>query len=342
MRRVAIKTKGLTKVFRSKSSVFRFLTRKQNLREGGEVKAVDQVNLEIPEGELFGLLGPNGAGKTTLIKLLCTLLTPDSGTAFVNGFDVKKQQSDVRKSIGTLFSVGERGFYWRLSVLRNLEFYAAIYNVPKELRKQRIDGVLNLVGLSHVSSRSFQILSGGMKRKLALARALLPDPPILLLDEPTLRLDAISAVAIKDFIRHDLCAKQKKTVLYTTHFIEEANQICHRVGIIHEGRIVACGTPKTIRNIVRTTNTFELEVQSPPKEVFQGFEKMTCVSNFTASTANGDLERLKFRFQLNDVNDLHEVLDYLRRNEVKLHRVGQEEPTLEDAFIQLTEVKGGQ
>ena len=186
----AIQTINLTKTFKSKiqTSETKFFKRKTIT-----ANAIDNLNLEIKKGELFGLLGPNGAGKTTLVKMLCTLLPPDSGTALINGYDIVKEQMKVKQSLGTLFSVGERGFFWRLNGYRNLEFFAAIYNVPKRKRHDRILEVMKLVGLENSSFQLYQKYSGGMKRKLALARTLLPDPPIIMLDEPTTGLDAISS-----------------------------------------------------------------------------------------------------------------------------------------------------
>ena len=216
----AIQTVNLTKTFKTKiqnGNLFK--------RETLSVNAIDNLNLAIKKGELFGLLGPNGAGKTTLVKMLCTLLPPDQGTATVNGYDIVKQQMQVKQSLGTLFSVGERGFFWRLNGYRNLEFFAAIYNVPRQKRHDRILEVLKLVGLENSTYDLYQKYSGGMKRKLALARTLLPDPPILLLDEPTTGLDVTSSRNIREFIQTTV-KETGKTVLYTTHYIEEAAQIC--------------------------------------------------------------------------------------------------------------------
>src|SRR5512136_310135 len=243
MSEIAVETHCLTKIFESK---IRSLEPRNSIfkrKEPSVVTAVDHLTLKIEEGELFGLLGPNGAGKTTLVKILCTLLPPDEGEAYVNGFDVVRQQMDVRRSLGTLFSVGERGVFWRLNGYRNLEFFSAIYNVPRRKRHERIMEVLDLVGLKDKAFEHYQKYSGGMKRKLALARALLPDPPILLLDEPTVGLDVISSRSMREFIRKNLSEEAGKTVLYTTHYVEEASQICDRVGILNRGRLVACDTP---------------------------------------------------------------------------------------------------
>ena len=253
----AIQTINLTKTFKTK-------TPKTNLfeRQTQSVNAIDKLNLSIKKGELFGLLGPNGAGKTTLVKILCTLLPPDEGTATVNGFDVAKQQMRVKQSIGTIFSVGERGFFWRLSGYSNLEFFAAINNVPRSVRKQRIMEVLELVGLQDKAFEVFQKYSGGMKRKLALARALLADPPILLLDEPTTGLDVTSSRNIRDFIKNDLSKKHGKTVLYTTHYIEEVSQMCDRVAIMKKGKIVALDTPDALRGMAKKGEVADIVVKN--------------------------------------------------------------------------------
>ncbi len=223
----AIQTINLTKTFKSKTQTgeTQLFKRKQTV----SINAIDNLNLTIKKGELFGLLGPNGAGKTTLVKMLCTLLPPTMGTALINGYDINKQQMQVKRSLGTLFSVGERGFFWRLNGFRNLEFFAAIYNVPRQKRHQRIMDVLKLVGLENSAFELYQRYSGGMKRKLSLARTLLPDPPILLLDEPTVGLDVIASRNIREFVKNTVSKESGKTVFYTTHYIEEAAQICDRI-----------------------------------------------------------------------------------------------------------------
>ena len=253
----AIQTINLTKTFTSKiqSSENGFFNRKTVT-----VNAVDSLNFEIKKGELFGLLGPNGAGKTTLVKMLCTLLPPDSGTALINGYDIIKEQMKVKRSLGTLFSVGERGFFWRLNGYRNLEFFAAIYNVPRQKRRERILEVLKLVDLENNSFQLFQRYSGGMKRKLALARTLLPDPPIILLDEPTTGLDAISSRSIREFVKKTV-KETGKTVLYTTHYIEEAAQICDKIAIMKQGKIVACDTPNALKDKIKNEELIYLIVE---------------------------------------------------------------------------------
>jgi ABC-2 type transport system ATP-binding protein len=333
---VALETHNLTKIFESKvrslesqSSVFR-------RREHVIVKAVDNLNLKIKEGELFGLLGPNGAGKTTLVKILCTLLPPDEGEARVNGFDVVRDQMDVRRSIGALFSVGERGAFWRLNGYRNLEFFSAIYNVPRRKRHERIMEVLDLVGLKDKAFEHYQKYSGGMKRKLALARALLPDPPILLLDEPTTGLDVISSRSLREFIKDNLSKKAGKTVLYTTHYVEEASQICDRVGILNKGRLVACDTPDAIRGIVKKGEVVDIRVRAITDAQIEAVKTLEGVISMVSEVEDSVLGHQRLRLHLENIDALSVVLGFFFREKIGLIDLRREEPTLEDAFVELT------
>jgi ABC-2 type transport system ATP-binding protein len=300
------------------------------------VTAVDRLSLQIPRGETFGLLGRNGAGKTTLVKVLCTLLPPDEGTATVNGFDVVKQQMQVKRSIGTIFSVGERGFFWRLTGYGNLEFYAAINNVPRHGRRERIMEVLDLVGMKDNAFELFQKYSGGMKRKLALARALLSDPPILLLDEPTTGLDVVSSRTIREFIRNDLSKKQGKTVLYTTHYIEEAAQICDKIAIIHKGRLIALDTPQALRDMAKKNEVLDVIVKNMRKTQVNALKSIDGVASLAADVQDAVLGQTHLRLRLENVETLPRIFDFFFKQRIKIVNFKQEEPTLEDAFIQLT------
>jgi ABC-2 type transport system ATP-binding protein len=299
------------------------------------VTAVDHLNLKIKKGELFGLLGPNGAGKTTLVKILCTLLPPDEGEAYVNGFDVIRQQMDVRRSLGTLFSVGERGVFWRLNGYRNLEFFSAIYNVPRRKRHERIMEVLDLVGLKDKAFEHYQKYSGGMKRKLALARALLPDPPILLLDEPTVGLDVISSRSLREFIKN-LSKEAGKTVLYTTHYVEEASQICNRIGILNKGRLIACDTPSAIKGIVKKGEVVEIRVTSITDAQVEAVKAMEGIIDITSEVEDSVLGQRRLRLHLKNIDSLSMILDFFLKEKIRLIDLRHEEPTLEDAFIELT------
>jgi ABC-2 type transport system ATP-binding protein len=300
------------------------------------VTALDHLNLEIRKGELFGLLGPNGAGKTTLVKVLCTLLPPDEGNAILNGFDAVRQQMNVRRSIGALFSVGERGAFWRLNGYMNLEFFSAIYNVPRSKRHERIMEVLDLVGLKDKAFDRYQRYSGGMKRKLALARVLLPDTPILLLDEPTVGLDVISSRTLREFIKNDLSRKAGKTILYTTHYVEEASQICDRIGILNRGKLVACDTPNNIRGIVKKGEVVEIRVKSITDAQIETIKTMDGVTDVTSESEDSVLDLRRLRLNLQSISFLPMVLDFFFKEKILLIDLKREEPTLEDAFIELT------
>jgi ABC-2 type transport system ATP-binding protein len=327
----AIETRNLCKAFKSKRPIDcgGWLSKKDSVL----VTAVNNLNLEIKKGELFGLLGPNGAGKTTLVKILCTLLSPDSGVALVNGYDVVKEPMQVKQSLGTIFSVGERGFFWRLNGYRNLEFFASIYNVPRQKRHDRIMEVLKLVGLESNAFDLYQKYSGGMKRKLSLARTLLPDPPILLLDEPTVGLDVISSRNIRDFVR---CTVKEtgKTILYTTHYIEEAAQICDQIGILRKGQLIACDTPEAIRGMIKENEVINIVVeQISPMQT----EKLRAHPAITSLTENDEYAIGKgFCLELKSVDQVPAIFDFLFKEKIKLVNFRREEPTLEDAFIELT------
>jgi len=331
----AIVTRDLTKTYKSKirspDQRTAFFQRKNRT-----VTAVDHLNLEIRRGELFGLLGRNGAGKTTLVKILCTLLPPDEGTASVNGFDVVKQQMQVKQSIGTIFSVGERGFFWRLTGYSNIEFYAAINNVPRRGRRERIMEVLDLVGMKDNAFEVFQKYSGGMKRKLALARALLPDPPILLLDEPTTGLDVVSSRSIREFIRNDLSRKAGKTVLYTTHYIEEAAQICDRVAIMHKGQLIALDTPDSLKGMAKKGEVLDVVVKNISEAQVNGLRCVDGVASLAADVQDAVLGQTDLRLRLENADALPGILDFFFKEKIKIVNFKQEEPTLEDAFIELT------
>jgi len=328
----AIETINLTKKFTSKIGGQGFSLRRKTLT----VNAVDNLNLTVKKGELFGLLGPNGAGKTTLVKMLATLLPPDDGTALINGFDIVKQQMQVKRSLGTLFSVGERGFFWRLNGYRNLEFFAAIYNVPRHKRNDRILEVMKLVGLENNTFLPFQKYSGGMKRKLALARTLLPDPPTIMLDEPTTGLDAISARTIRDFVQRTV-RETGKTVLYTTHYIEEAAQICTKIGILKQGRIIAYDSPEALKARIKKDEQIDLVVEDITPTQVESLRSLQGVISLTEKSDESTTDSQRgLHIELQSVDLLPSVFDFLFEHKIKLVNFKREEPTLEDAFVELT------
>jgi ABC-2 type transport system ATP-binding protein len=209
--------------------------------------AVDRLNVKIKQGEIFGLLGPNGAGKTTAISMLCTILRPTGGTATVNGYDILEEPDDVRKSIGIVFqqpSVDDI-----LTGRENLRLHAMWYGVPKRMRDERIDEVLELVGLKPREHSLVKTYSGGMRRRLELARGLLHLPKVLFLDEPTLGLDPQTREYIWEYIE-DLSEKREMTIMLTTHYMEEADRLCDRIAIIDQGKIIVMDMPERLKQTV--------------------------------------------------------------------------------------------
>ncbi len=212
-----------------------------------DLKAVDHVNLKIKHGEIFGLLGPNGAGKTTTISMLCTIVRPTGGTATINGYDILKDPHNVRKSIGIVFQ--EPSVDDILTGRENLRLHAMWYAVPKEIRQERIDEVLKLVGLESRQHDLVKTYSGGMRRRLELARGLLHLPRVLFLDEPTLGLDPQTREHIWQYIE-DMSRERDMTILLTTHYMEEADRLCDRIAIIDEGKIIVMDSPENLKKTV--------------------------------------------------------------------------------------------
>ncbi len=205
----------------------------------GDVTAVDGLDLTVREGELFGLLGPNGAGKTTTIKILCGLLEPTCGTATVGGHDVLKEPDSIKELIGVCPQ--EMAVYPHLTGRENVEFFGDLHAVPKQELAQRVDSLLEKMSLTEESKRRAKTYSGGMKRRVSVAMALVGDPDIAFLDEPTAGMDPQSRRAVWDFLNE--LKSGKKTIILTTHYMEEAESLCDRVGIIDQGKLIALGSP---------------------------------------------------------------------------------------------------
>jgi ABC-2 type transport system ATP-binding protein len=230
--------KNLTKTYKPQSGIRRILMRSPVRKE---VKALDNVELQINKGEIFGLLGPNGAGKTSLIKIATTLLRPTSGSVTVAGLDVVRDEDEVRKLIG-LVTGDERSFYLRLTGRQNLSFYAALCNIERSKIPGKVDALLGKVGLLEAADNMFYSYSSGMKQKLSIARALLNNPKILFLDEPTRSVDVVAIMEIKELIKSLINDDGERAVVLATHRLEEAEELCDRVAIMNKGNIVFCGT----------------------------------------------------------------------------------------------------
>lgn len=242
----ALETFELTKRFPAESFLSRLLPRSRARPVKPPLPAVDCVSLRVAEGELFGLLGPNGAGKTTLIKLLSTLITPTSGTALINGFNLA-QETAIKSSIGVAGG-DDRSFFWRLTGRQNLEFFARLQGIHGPELGRRVVDVFAQVELEAYIDRPFSVYSTGMRQRLTIARALLHRPRLLFLDEPTRGLDPNAARAIHQLVKDELVERQGLTVFLTTHNLDEAEKLCQRVAVLHNGKIQACDTPQSLRS----------------------------------------------------------------------------------------------
>ena len=252
----AVEVTGLTKVFeKGRRTVWQRIRREPDKRE--TFVAVRAIDLRVERGEIFGVLGPNGAGKTTTLRMLATLLEPTSGEVRILGIDVKTHPREIRANLGAMLS-GERSLYWKLTARENLEYFAALYHVPPKGQKARIDAALVAVKLSDRADDYVERYSTGMRQRLALARALLPDPPLVILDEPTVGLDPQAARDLRDRVRE--LKRQGRTVLLTTHYMEEADQLCDRIAIIDHGEIVALDTPAALKRRIRAEEVVSLEI----------------------------------------------------------------------------------
>lgn len=215
----------------------------KNYKSNGQfVPAVKNVSFQLHAGELFGLFGSNGAGKSTIIRMLATLLTPSSGTAIINGYDICHNPLQVRQSIG-LAMAEERSFYGRLTIEQNLSFFATMQNVPRRQIEQQVTKLLKMFDLEHKKKATFQSLSSGQRQRLNIARALLHNPPILFLDEPTRSMDVQTSDFVKGLIKHELVGQQGKTVLFISHELYEMDNFCDRVVILNKGQVQATGRP---------------------------------------------------------------------------------------------------
>ncbi len=301
-------------------------------RERKIVKALRGVSFEVRYGEVFGLLGPNGAGKTTTVKILATLLLPDSGEATVAGFDVVRQPSEVRRRIGVTLTV-ERGFFWKLTGRENLKYFGLLRGLRGSTLDSRVRELLRLTGLEELgaSDKLYEEYSLGMKAKLSLARALLADPPVLMLDEPTLGLDPSSAREVRELLVK-LAREEEKAVLVTTHNMWEAEMICDRVAIISQGTIAAIGSVSELKKLAPKKSVLKVLLKAPNTDRLKDAvdwigeeDSWTAVRVYCEPGGEGEA--------------LATIASMVAELGGRVYRVELSEPTLEDVFIELT--KGG-
>jgi len=300
----------------------------QNLtRKFKELVAVDNISFSVHQGELFGLLGPNGAGKTTTINVLATLLEPTSGNAAVAGFDVAKSQGDVRKHIGIVFQ--EPALDTKLTGRENLEFHAMMYKIPKVERKRRIADVLSLVELTDKADVLVENYSGGMKRRLEIARGLIHEPAVLFLDEPTLGLDSQTRRLIWDYIKK-LNKERGVTIILTTHYMEEADFLCDRVAIIDHGKIVVLDTPAKLKDALGG-DVVCLEVNDEQETLLnrmRSLEWIKAAKHYNGCNLSLTMEKAETR--------IPEIVSIAEQDKAKITSVSIRKPSLEDAFLHFT------
>jgi ABC-2 type transport system ATP-binding protein len=249
MKSIAIEACSLNKTFSTKTGLWKTKTKSS--------VAVEDISFQIERGELFGLLGPNGAGKTTTVKMLTTLLLPTRGAARIMGLDVVQQTAEVRKHIGFAFS-GSRGLYNRLTAIQNLKYFAELYALDPQSTRKRIPELLELVGLGTRGDDKVETYSSGMTQRLHLARALLHDPEVLFLDEPTVGIDPVGARELRQTIK--TLISLGKTILLTTHYMAEAEELCNRIAIINKGRIVALDSPDSLKRHISGDSVIEATI----------------------------------------------------------------------------------
>jgi ABC-2 type transport system ATP-binding protein len=291
--------------------------------------AVDSISFNVKKGEIFGLLGPNGAGKSTIIRMLCTLSRPTKGTATIGGYDIVKNDTDVRKLVGI---VSEKMImYNRLTAKENLFFFGNLFDLPRDVLNERTDDLLELVQLTKWKNSQVGTFSTGMRQRMNVIRALLNMPQVLFLDEPTLGLDPQSTVEIREFIKK-VNRENKTTILITTHMMGEADLLCDRIGIIDHGKIVALDTSTNLKKMISGANTtiLTLEISNLTPELITTVRALECVEAVSQENSS----HLKVHAHGDDAFDT--IIDAVRASKAKIDSIQNIQPTLEDVFLHVT------
>jgi len=295
----------------------------------GDFTAVDNLSLTVKEGEIFGFLGPNGAGKSTTIRVLCTLAQPTSGSAKIAGFDLVKDSARVRENIGL---VAEKMImYDRLTAAENLRFFGKLYNIPRQKLEERIDELLNLVDMQQWRNTQISKFSTGMKQRINVIRALLPEPKIIFMDEPTLGLDPQTTFSIRDITKE--INQSGVTVILTTHAMIEAEALSDRVAIIDNGKIAALDTPQNLKNLITDgdTTVFGTKIMNLTSGLMDKIKSLNCV------TAVAQQDHYNLKISANGSDALNQIIDTVRSEGGNIASINNEnESTLEDVFLAVT------
>lgn len=293
--------------------------------------ALEDVNIEVKPGELFGLLGPNGAGKTTLIKILTTLLAPTTGQAWVDGLNVETEPEKVRPRIN-MVSGGESSGYGLLTVRENLWMFSQFYGLESGESNRRIKELLEVVGMADRMNTKSSDLSTGLRQKMNIVRGFLTDPQVLFLDEPTLGLDVGAARDVRQFIRHWIDLDPSRTLLLTTHYMVEADELCDRVAIINGGKVLACDAPSNLKHSLQSDAIFRLEVNRLDGRGVKSLESLPGVKQFIHRERD---DRAILEFILSEEQVLGSVINTLSEDDIQIINFQKREPTLEDVFVNL-------
>lgn len=302
------------------------------------VTALDAIELAIQPGEIFGLMGPNGAGKTTLIKILCGLIEPSSGSAWVDGFNVMTERDRIKQAVSYVSTTGWMGLEWPLTVEENLQLYARLFGLPKGDADARIRSALDAVGLAEHGAKHVYQLSSGMRQRAVIARGLLAQTPLLFLDEPTVGLDPVTARDLRLLIKDGLSGVQRQTIVITSHFAPELEQLCDRVGILLGGRLIAIGTVAELKRIVSGRVVLDLRVTNlrpTTEDALRAEEGVAQSSTIYYDAGEG---RARLRVHLQPGCSVSSVVDLLAEHGALVQWMGTSEPTLEDAFLAYTGV----
>jgi len=324
MENIALKAESLGRIYKIHGN-----RKEKAIRK--ELVALKDVSLEVKTGELFGLLGPNGAGKTTLIKIMTTLLSPTSGRAIVAGYDVATHPQEVRSRIN-MVSGGESSGYGLLTVRENLWMFSQFYGVPTKEAYRRIDDYLKEIGLADRAHTKSSDLSTGLRQKMNIVRGFITDPQVLFLDEPTLGLDVGASRDVRRIIREWLAADAGRTMLLTTHYMAEADELCDRIAIINHGQVLACDTPENLKRRLQKDVLFELATSPLNGLPLSAFEKLDGVKKVTLRETDG---RAELKFMLKEESALAGIINSLTSVNVKIQTLTKHEPTLEDVFVEL-------
>ena len=309
--------------------------------KGGPVTALDGIDLRIEPGELFGVLGPNGAGKSTLIKILSTLLLPSTGSASIFGLDVVTETARVRR-IMNLVAGGDFSGYGLLTVREQLAMFAQFYGLPYREGMAKVDAQLASFGIEEIRDRKISALSTGQRQKLNFARSFLNDPWILFLDEPTIGLDVSAARDVRDRVRAFQAEQPGRTVLLTTHYMAEADEMCDRIAIVDHGRILAQGTPTELKRMVQKDALFVVGIDALPASMsLDSLRALPGVISVAARDADGSdasgvgSPMLRLAIGLKEDAALGGVISALAAGGAHLREISKSEPTLEEVFVQL-------